>query len=169
MGEPFQSLKISPQDTATGKLTVRVNRYKDRNFLFFEKATAMRLRMGTSREEIAAKWKTVVQRAVGKKRAEWLVETARNSIGLTEGLTMARMELQMLLEQYELSIPLVGWATVAGFLSEVGPLTAYDHPQQLIRLAGLNLKENSSGEHKGRTSITKRGRSRLRSLLPFSR
>jgi transposase len=58
------------------------------------------------------------------------------------------MELQMLLEQYELlhrqmdrlstqiqellqsipgtremlSIPLVGWATVAGFLSEVGPL-----------------------------------------------
>ncbi|GGE29904.1 hypothetical protein GCM10011571_35090 [Marinithermofilum abyssi] len=96
-------------------------------------------------EAITAEWKTVVQRAVGKKRAEWLVQTAQNSIGLTEGLTMARMELQMLLEQYELlmdrlstqiqellqsipgtremlSIPLVGWATVAGFLSEVGPL-----------------------------------------------
>src|SRR5437870_1713338 len=97
---------------------------------------------------------------------------------------MARMELQMLLEQYEfirrqmdrlstkiqellqsipdtremLSIPLIGWATVAGFLSEVGPLTAYDHAQQVIRLAGLNLKENSSGQHKGHTRITKMGR-----------
>ncbi|GGE29890.1 hypothetical protein GCM10011571_35080 [Marinithermofilum abyssi] len=45
------------------------------------------------------------------------------------------------------------------------PLEAYDHPQQLIRLAGLNLKENSSGQHKGRASITKRGRPRLRSLM----
>lgn len=100
---------------------------------------------------------------------------------------MARLELQMLLEQYEsycrqmdqlmieiqklvmgipgakemLSIPLVGWVTVAGFLSEVGPLSAYDHPQQIIRLAGLNLKENSSGKHKGQSCIAKRGRPRL--------
>jgi transposase len=142
-------------------------------------------------ERIAAEWKSVVQRSVGIKRAERLVQAAQKSVGLTEGLSMARMELQLLLEQYELlcrqmnqlstviqdllssipgaremlSIPLVGWVTVAGFLSEVGPLESYDHPQQIIRLAGLNLRENSSGQHKGRTHITKRGRPRLRSLL----
>ncbi|NHW37075.1 IS110 family transposase [Paenibacillus aceris] len=35
----------------------------------------------------------------------------------------------------------------------------------MVRLAGLNLKENSSGKRKGLPGITKRGRSRLRALL----
>ncbi|TEB08209.1 Transposase IS116/IS110/IS902 family protein [Pelotomaculum schinkii] len=33
------------------------------------------------------------------------------------------------------------------------------------KLAGLNLKENSSGKHKGKTTISKRGRRRLRAIL----
>jgi transposase len=32
-------------------------------------------------------------------------------------------------------------------------------------IAGLNLKENSSGKHKGKTTISKRGRKRLRAIL----
>jgi len=32
----------------------------------------------------------------------------------------------------------------------------------LIKYAGLNLRENSSGKHKGETTISKRGRRRLR-------
>ncbi|WP_442950488.1 hypothetical protein [Paenibacillus sp. FSL H7-0357] len=36
------------------------------------------------------------------KRAEQLVETARSSIGLTEGLTAAKIEIKALLEQYEM-------------------------------------------------------------------
>jgi transposase len=64
-----------------------------------------------------------------------------------------------------LSVPGVGVDSVAGFLAEVGDLSSYDHGQQIIRLAGLNLKENSSGKRKGKTGITKRGRSRLRGLL----
>ncbi|MDD9271469.1 IS110 family transposase [Paenibacillus sp. MAHUQ-63] len=55
--------------------------------------------------------------------------------------------------------------SVAGFLAEVGDIHKYDHGQQIIRLAGLNLKENSSGKRKGKTGISKRGRSRLRALL----
>jgi transposase len=64
-----------------------------------------------------------------------------------------------------LSITGIGVLTVAGFLAEVGDLKSYDHGQQIIRLAGLNLMENSSGIRKGQTGITKRGRSRLRALL----
>ena len=62
-------------------------------------------------------------------------------------------------------MPGVGVVTLAGFLAEVGDLRGYDHGQQIIRLAGFNLKENSSGKKKGKSTITKRGRSRLRALL----
>jgi transposase len=67
--------------------------------------------------------------------------------------------------EHMLSVPGVGMVTVAGFLAEVGDLNNYDHSQQILRLAGLNLKENSSGKRKGKTGISKRGRSRLRALL----
>lgn len=61
-----------------------------------------------------------------------------------------------------MTIPGVAEVTLAGFLAEVGNLEDYTRPQQIIRLAGLNLKENSSGKHKGKTTISKRGRARLR-------
>lgn len=140
---------------------------------------------------IVRRWKEDVKRAVGPKRASQLLETARTSIGLKQGLAAAKIELKTLLEQYEmfakqledimmeverllaqipgtkemLTIPGVAIVTLAGFLAEVGDLSGYDHGQQIIRLAGLNLKENSSGKKKGKSTITKRGRSRLRALL----
>lgn len=52
--------------------------------------------------DILKRWKKNVQRAVGIKRAEKLVEAALNSIGLTEGLMAARIEMKALLEQHEL-------------------------------------------------------------------
>lgn len=136
-------------------------------------------------------WKTEIKQGVGIKRAEKLYEAATISIGLTEGIVAARIELVTLVEQFRLyteqietimekvmnildeipgtvemlSIPGVGVATVAGFLAEVGDLSKYDHGQQIIRLAGLNLIENSSGKRKGKTGISKRGRSRLRGIL----
>jgi transposase len=140
---------------------------------------------------IMSRWKQDVKRAVGMKRAEQLVKVAQVSVGLTEGLMAAKFELKSLLEHYEMfnhqlqtillqveqlleqipgtedmmSIPGVGQVTLAGFLAEVGDLRGYEHSQQIIRLAGFNLKENSSGKKKGKSTITKRGRSRLRALL----
>ncbi|MHA7582211.1 IS110 family RNA-guided transposase [Paenibacillus vandeheii] len=147
--------------------------------------------VSTGARGVLAHWKTEVKRGVGIKRAEKLFATAGTSIGLTEGRRAAKMELSGLLDQFKLfseqvettmkqvmdileeipgtaqmlDIPGVGAVTVAGFLAEVGDLSDYDHGQQIIRLAGLNLKENSSGKRKGKTGITKRGRSRLRALL----
>ena len=64
-----------------------------------------------------------------------------------------------------LSIKGVGLVTVAGFLSEVGDIRRFNSPKQIQKLTGLELKENSSGKHRGRTSISKRGRKRLRKIL----
>ena len=135
-------------------------------------------------------WREKKLRAVGMKRAQTLVEAAQNSIGLDGGVC-ARMEMQLLLEDYRakevqlkkvtavleaealkvphaeklLSIKGVGLITVAGFLSEVGDIRRFNSPKQIQKLAGLELKENSSGKHRGRTSISKRGRKRLRKIL----
>ena len=132
-----------------------------------------------------------VKRGVGLKRALALQEAARQSIGLTEGSVMAREELRILLTQAEvmanqletlwarlldllqgipgtaqmLTVPGVGPVTVAGFLAEVCDPTQYAHWRQVQKLADYNLKDNRSGEHKGQTRITKRGRPRLQALL----
>lgn len=140
---------------------------------------------------IVAAWKKEVSRAVGVKRAVRLVEKAKISIGIKEGLNMAQKELADAIEQYELymkqlllveadieelalqvpgvkemlTIKGVGIISAAGFISEVGDIKRYIHPCQIQKLAGFNLIENSSGNHKGKTTISKRGRSRLRSLM----
>ncbi|MFP4022048.1 MAG: IS110 family transposase [Halanaerobium sp.] len=142
-------------------------------------------------EEIVEVFRKGANRAVGIKRARKLKKAALNSIGIKEGAEFARFELNNILEQFELlkkqlelleekvekllenmpeakymeSVKGVGFMTVAGFIAEVGDVNNYDHPKQIQKLAGLNLKENSSGKHQGQTRITKRGRPKLRALL----
>ena len=63
-----------------------------------------------------------------------------------------------------LAIKGIGVITVAGFLAEVGDVRRFESPRQIQKLAGLSLRENSSGKHKGQTTISKRGRSKLRDV-----
>ena len=136
-------------------------------------------------------WRDAKMRAVGKQRAQTLVDAAEHSIGSKEGAISARMEMRMLIEDYEsrkarlqeimilveelvAKIPMaeklmeikgVGLKTVSGFLAEVGDISRFKNPKELQKLAGLALVENSSGKHKGETTISRRGRKRLRYLL----
>ena len=142
-------------------------------------------------ETILFEIKKAARRAVGMKRVQKLKEAAAKSVGLSVGVRFAKKELRYLMEQYDdltaridelaeelsemvLTIPGakeisaikgIGVMTVVGFFAEVGDLSQYHHPRQILKLAGLNLRKNESGEHKGRTTITKRGRKRLRALL----
>lgn len=58
----------------------------------------------------------------------------------------------------------VGIKTVSGFFAERG-ISRFSSPKELQKLAGLALVENSSGKHKGQTTISRCGRKRLRYLL----
>ena len=142
-------------------------------------------------EGINQLWRNEKLRAVGMKRAMTLWETAKRSIGLKKGTTAAEFEMKMMLEDYDykmtqlnsimeeieslckkipeseqlLAIKGIGLITVAGFLAEVGDVRRFDSPKQIQKLAGLSLRENSSGKHKGQTTISKRGRSKLRAVL----
>lgn len=64
-----------------------------------------------------------------------------------------------------LKIKSIGLVTVAGFLAEVGDIRRFESPKQVQKLAGLAIRENSSGKHQGQTAISKRGRARLRAIL----
>ena len=46
-------------------------------------------------------WRDAKLRAVGKARAKTLIEAAEHSVGSKEGAVSARMEIRMLLEDYE--------------------------------------------------------------------
>lgn len=144
-----------------------------------------------SEEDILAQIRKEVKRGVGLKKVRALKKVAHTSIGIKEGREMARLKLATLLAQYTLikqqmekvwekitailkeipgveemvAIKGVSDLTVAGFFAEIGDLQNYEHPDQIIKLAGLNLKLATSGKWKGKTVITKRGRPELRSLL----
>lgn len=144
-----------------------------------------------SDEELMVHLRQAVKRGVGLGKMQELKQVANLSIGIRQGAEMAKLEIQTLLDKYDLikqkfekvesnmdsllehipgvdqmlGITGIGRDTVVGFFAEVGDLSYYSHPRQIIKLAGLNLKENTSGKHKGQTKITKRGRKKLRALL----
>lgn len=135
--------------------------------------------------------KEATNNRVGQKRAQKLRETALHSVGIKEGVQGARIQVFHLVEQlgviqrqirdveimmaeqlketglgeYLTSIPGVGLVSAAAFLAEIGNPDDYENYKQVQKKAGLNLKENSSGQHKGKTSISKRGRPSLRQLM----
>ena len=59
----------------------------------------------------------------------------------------------------------VGVVITAGLLAEIGDIKRFNSPKQIQKLAGLAIVENSSGKHKGRSGISRRGRKRLRKVL----
>ena len=136
-------------------------------------------------------WRDAKLRGVGIKRARTLVEAAEHSVGSRDAQEAARIELQILLSDYDrqtkreaelmalinekirevpyidklLEIRGVGLKTVIGFVAEVGDIKRFDDPKQIQKLSGYAIVKNQSGKHKGESHISYRGRKRLRYVL----
>jgi len=141
--------------------------------------------------ELAKNLSIVSRGKIGTARVVRLVDIARSSIGITSATDTAVLEKDYILgsiedlreklaeitarikrclssieySQYLLSIPGVGPVTAAGFLGEVGDISKYRSSKEIIKMAGLNLVEISSGIRKGKKKISKRGNSFLRLYL----
>jgi transposase len=126
--------------------------------------------------------------------AKRLIEVASTTVGLQEGMeattfairnivaSLERIQEEIVLIEKQLaqvldripyapqilSIPGVGKITLALLLGEAGDLRRYQKAEELIKLAGLNLFEISSGVHQGRRHISKRGHPLLRKCLFFA-
>lgn len=131
---------------------------------------------------------------LGIDRAEKLYNAAKESVGITEGKKSMALEIAHLVSNIEtenryidnlekqmnghseqipysqsiLSIKGIGHITVAGLIGEVGDFRKFKTVSEIMKLAGLDLFEISSGKHKGQRRISKRGRSLIRKLLFFA-
>jgi transposase len=101
-----------------GQVQRRIQNWLDRFFPEYQqvfkdwegKASLITLREFPTPQEIVTlgsfvilkRWKQDVKRAIGIKRAEKLVQAAKASIGIQEGLSAAKIEVKALLEQYEM-------------------------------------------------------------------
>lgn len=135
--------------------------------------------------------KKAVKKTIGISKVKQLIKAAGLSIGVSYGLESSRLRLDALLDELEvcerniskiealmkekleatgyseqiLSIKGIGIVTAAMFLGEVGDPLRFDGARQISNYAGFNLVENSSGESKSKTTISKRGRAQFRALL----
>jgi transposase len=142
-------------------------------------------------EEIVSIWRKTVKRAVGVVKATQLKKAASMTVGVKRGEialfyeindivesyvhTVNKLsELENIIEETSLEIPEIkniasikGIGIISAFaiVSEIGDIRRFDSPKQIIKYAGLNLVENSSGKHKSKRKISKRGRSKLRKIL----
>jgi len=152
---------------------------------------------GLTAEEVVGEWrKQGMKRCAGvsgKAKAVALLRCAARSIGNQRATEEARRDLHRLLDAYsntvstmemiqheieallaELpqakqlqSIHRLGTIAVAAILGLAGDLRHYKHGRQLLRRAGLNLAECTSGKFKGQIKLSKRGDSVLRKHLYF--
>lgn len=139
-------------------------------------------------------FRTVSRGILKDERAKALYEAAKASVGVTEGMTSIIREIREILVAMDaaesftkslekemahylkqipysisiLSIKGIKEVTAAGLIGEVGDFRKFQTLSEILKLAGLDLYEISSGKHQGKRSISKRGRSLLRKLLYFA-
>jgi transposase len=140
---------------------------------------------------LAALLRKVSRGKLREDRARALFEAAHESVGIREGRDSMLLEIRLILEttaSYDrfiegletemlrhlkqipyshliLSLKGIGPVTAAGLIGEVGDFTKFGTIGEVMKLAGLDLYEVSSGKHRGKLRISKRGRPRIRKLL----
>jgi transposase len=145
-------------------------------------------------EPLSSILKQVSRGKLGSAQAKALYEAAAESVGLREGTKGIVLEMEEILSVLEacnrfiekleeemlpyleqipycdslLSVKGMGVITVAGLVGEVGDFRHFHTLREVMKLAGLDLFEISSGKHTGNRHISKRGRPLLRKLLYFA-
>jgi len=131
---------------------------------------------------------------IKEERARELYTAAKTSVGIKEGRKSILFEIKEILSmikatehfiaeiekkmshhlkdipysKFIISMKGIGEITVAGLIGEVGDFREYKTISEVLKLAGLDLFEISSGKHKGQRRISKRGRPLMRKLLFFA-
>ena len=179
---------IFPEFLEVLKISTKTARHLIKHYTTPEKIGALGLK---SVEQILKK---VSRGKLGQDRAKQLHEAAGNSIGISEGKQSIVFEIKHLIGRIEaedqfidslekqmcdylqqipysqniLSIKGLAEVTVAGLIGEVADFNKFDTISEVMKLAGLDLYEISSGNHRGQRRISKRGRPLMRKLLFFA-
>jgi transposase len=99
---------------------------------------------------------------------EQLRELCRETRRLQKARQRAKMKVELMTQDAESLQNMshaVGKVTAAVLYAVLGDVHDYDNAASYIKSIGLNLKEHSSGKHKGKLKITKRGPGVVRMYL----
>lgn len=102
-----------------------------------------------------------------KKEIKYLYDRYLTLIEEMKEIEKELIELASKIDYVERAVEIcgVGYMSMIGIIAETGDLNNYDHAKQVLKMSGLSLKETSSGQKKGKKSISKRGRPLLRRNL----
>lgn len=146
------------------------------------------------KESIVELLHTTSRGQLKKPKIEAIFKAAEQTVGVKEGSEPTAKQIQRLLRYCErfdkdieeiereisetlakvdyakhmLSIKGLGEVTCATLIGETGGFENFSTAREILKLAGLNLYEISSGERNGQRRISKRGRSLLRKALYFA-
>ena len=146
------------------------------------------------KERLTDKLREVSRGMLSEERAGVLYESAQRTVGIQEGRISIVKEIRMIvnemrqsahyMEEIErdmtmllkqisyarniLSVKGIGPVITAGLIGEFADLRKFRNSQQVLKYAGLNLFEISSGNRRGQRRISKIGRSLIRKLLFFA-
>ncbi len=144
-------------------------------------------------EKLSVIIKKVSRGRLTQERSKSLYEASSNSVGVQTAQNSTLFDIRRLLDiikdsrnymeklekemrhylkeipysVHMLSIKGIGEVTVAGLIGEVGDFAKFRTIAEIMKLAGLDLFEISSGDRKGQRRISKRGRPLIRKLLFF--
>jgi transposase len=129
---------------------------------------ARRMIDGEKRERIVEQARHSIGVAMTEPERRSFAELAREALRLREAAHRAKAEVERLVLQHddiERMAAAVGKATAAVLVVSVGEPASYSSSGAYLKSYGLNLKERSSGKHKGQLKISKRGPGRARRYL----
>ncbi len=179
---------IFPEFFTVLNISTKTARYFTKHYTTPEKIYALGL------DSVSQIMKKVSRGKLGQERAKQLHEAAADSVGISEGKQSIVFEIEHLVARIEaedqfvdcleqqmcdylqqipysqsiLSIKGLAEVTVAGLIGEVADFNKFDTISEVMKLAGLDLYEISSGKHRGQRRISKRGRPLMRKLLFFA-
>ena len=147
--------------------------------------------LATSPATIRRHIKAASRGHVAPARVRALITSAQETVALTQATPERRLEIQQLLARWALvrtqlaevdarlavlvaqcpearillSVPEISVTCAATLVSELGTPADFQHPRQVLKLAGMNLTGRQSGQTEGRRRQSKRGRPMLRRQL----
>ena len=118
-------------------------------------------------KELCEKSNGINSDAFTKKEIKRLYERFQELLKELEEYEKELIELASQIDYVEKAVEIsgIGYKGMIGIIAETGDLNNYEHAKQVLKMSGLSLKENSSGQKKGKKHISKRGRAKLRRNL----
>jgi hypothetical protein len=127
--------------------------------------TLYRQAQSSTRNQVSPRMNEIMEHRLKQTWEDYILHDARKN--------EAKQQMEALYQeaqQYDSKLPTAEKGVITTFhlariIAETGPVSDFSSLRKLTRYAGLNLREKQSGTYRGKTKLSKKGRSGLRKVL----